>query len=173
MIKGLISTTTRLASALFIVSTIAACGGGGGSDSGSGFIPAPPPEGANLDVTLGDANGNTITEITPLKAGLFRVVVTTPDGNPLPQEVVKRPPLGTRSVNRQTDAAERVVYYRNLCVSSRPLRGRPRPVPGFFSFAPSMRPVSKTGPTYRNILPLQRLGGALAVCRDDSGSMMM
>ena len=88
MIKGLISTTTRLASALFIVSTIAACGGGGGSDSGSGFIPAPPPEGANLDVTLGDANGNTITEITPLKAGLFRVVVTAPDGNPLPQEVV-------------------------------------------------------------------------------------
>ena len=60
MIKGLISTTTRLASALFIMSTIAACGGGGGSDSGSGFIPAPPPEGANLDVTLGDANGNTI-----------------------------------------------------------------------------------------------------------------
>lgn len=97
MIKGLISTTTRLASALFIVSTIAACGGGGGSDSGSGFIPAPPPEGANLDVTLGDANGNTITEITPLKAGLFRVVVTTPDGNPLPQEVVTgEASLGTR-----------------------------------------------------------------------------
>ena len=88
MIKGLISTTTRLASALFIASTIAACGGGGGSDSGSGFIPAPPPEGASLDVTLGDANGNSITEITPLKTGLFRVVVTTPDGNPLPQEVV-------------------------------------------------------------------------------------
>lgn len=67
MIKGLISTTTRLASALFIVSTIAACGGGGGSDSGSGFFPAPPPEGANsapdkLTVKLTLPNGSFITE---------------------------------------------------------------------------------------------------------------
>ena len=114
MIKGLISTTTRLASAIFIVSTIAACGGGGGSESGSGFIPAPPPEGANLDVTLGDANGNTITEITPLKAGLFRVVVTAPDGNPLPQEVVTgeaslgtlQPESGTALTNDFTQSLE-------------------------------------------------------------------
>ena len=115
MIKGLISTTTRLASAIFIVSTIAACGGGGGSESGSGFIPAPPPEGADLDVTLGDANGNTITEITPLKAGLFRVAVTTPDGNPLPQEVVtgeasRHPPAGSLALtNDFTQSLEEAV----------------------------------------------------------------
>lgn len=49
----------------------------------------------------------------------------------------------------------------------------PAQFPDFSPSPPSMRPVSKTGPTYRNIFPLQRLGGALAVCRDDSGSMMM
>ncbi|MEK9995465.1 MAG: hypothetical protein VW664_04020, partial [Halieaceae bacterium] len=67
---------------------LAACGGGGGSDSGGGFVPAPEPEGATIDVALTDASGSSITEITPLNTGLFQVAVTTPSGEPLAQEVV-------------------------------------------------------------------------------------
>ncbi len=70
------------------VAVLAACGGGGGSDSGGGFVPAPEPEGATIDVALTDASGSSITEITPLNTGLFQVAVTTPGGEPLAQEVV-------------------------------------------------------------------------------------
>ena len=56
------------------------------------------------------------------------------------------PPIPISLTVKLTSPMKPVVYYRDLCVSGRPLRGRPRPVPGFFSFAPSMRPVSKTGP---------------------------
>lgn len=78
MIKGLISTTTRLASALFIVSTIAACGGGGGSDSGSGFVSDifnnPPPAGSTISFE-GSGECEALTEVPPIpdtnKAGAY------------------------------------------------------------------------------------------------------
>ena len=65
-------------------------GGGGGdsNDGASGFLPAPEPKGANVDITLVGINGESSTEITPLEAGRFQVTVTTPDGEALAQEVV-------------------------------------------------------------------------------------
>ena len=78
----------RLASLMAISAFITACGGGGGSDSGGGFVPPPAPEGADISLDLADIAGNRITEITPLRDGLFRVAVKAPNGDALPQEVV-------------------------------------------------------------------------------------
>ena len=88
MIKGWIRKMNRLASFLAIFALITACGGGGGSDSGGGFVPPSEPEGASLDISLTDIQGNTITEITPVKQGVFRIAVSDAKGQPVAQEVV-------------------------------------------------------------------------------------
>ena len=79
----------RFIGVFFFMLVLSACGGGGGSgDLNDGFVPAPAPEGATIDVSLTDADGNAISEITPLQAGLFRVSVSSPDGDPVGKEVV-------------------------------------------------------------------------------------
>ena len=88
MIKGYIRKMNRLVHLLAMSFVVSACGGGGGSDNGAGFVPAPEPEGAGINITLADENGTSITEISPLQAGLFKIAVTKPNGDPLAQEVV-------------------------------------------------------------------------------------
>jgi hypothetical protein len=78
----------RLVQFVAMTFIVSACGGGGGGDNGAGFVPAPAPEGANISLDLADIAGNEITEITPLRDGLFRVAVKAPNGDALPQEVV-------------------------------------------------------------------------------------
>ena len=72
---------------IFFMLVVSACGGGGSGDINDGFAPAPAPQGATIDVTLADADGDALSEITPLQAGLFRVSVSSPDGNPVGKEV--------------------------------------------------------------------------------------
>lgn len=97
MINGLIRKIHHLVTLLFIAVLASACGGGsGGDNNGGGFVPAPEPEGATISVSLTDRNGSAITEITPLKEGLFRVTVLSPSGQPVPQEVVS----ATSSIGR-------------------------------------------------------------------------
>jgi len=89
MIYGWISPLQRPIFALLMTIALSACGGGsGGSESGGGFVPPPAPEGADISLDLADIAGNRITEITPLRDGLFRVAVKAPNGDALPQEVV-------------------------------------------------------------------------------------
>ncbi len=89
MIKGWIRKMNRLASLLAISALFSACGGGGGgSDSGGGFVPPPAPQGATISVSLSNIAGQQITEISPVQQGVFRISVSDPSGNPLPQEVV-------------------------------------------------------------------------------------
>ena len=90
MIKGYIRKMNRLVHFVAVAFIVSACGGGGGSDNGAGFVPAPTPEpqGATIDVTLTDTQGQSITEISPIKQGAFLISVTDPDGLPAPQEVV-------------------------------------------------------------------------------------
>ncbi|MGB0624075.1 MAG: hypothetical protein ACPGLW_04450, partial [Luminiphilus sp.] len=79
----------RLASLLAFSALFSACGGGGGgSDSGGGFVPPPAPQGATISVSLSNIAGQQITEISPVQQGVFRINVSDPSGNPLPQEVV-------------------------------------------------------------------------------------
>ena len=97
MINGLIRKIHHLVTLLFIAVLASACGGGSdGDNNGGGFVPAPEPEGATISVSLTDRNGSAITEITPLKEGLFRVTVLSPSGQPVPQEVVS----ATSSIGR-------------------------------------------------------------------------
>ena len=88
MIKGWIRKTNRLVVTGFIAMAVGACGGGGGSDDGGGFVPPAEPKGATLDISLTDIQGNTITEITPLRQGVFRIAVSDASGQPVTQEVV-------------------------------------------------------------------------------------
>ena len=84
MIKGWIRETSRLVHLMAITFIVSACGGGGGGDSGAGFVPVPTPEpqGATIDVTLTDTQGQSITEISPVKQGVFLISVMDPDGPP-------------------------------------------------------------------------------------------
>ena len=66
---------------------LSACGGGGSGDLNDGFVPAPAPQGATIDGMLTNANGNALSEITPRQAGLSRVSVTSPDGNPVGKKI--------------------------------------------------------------------------------------
>ena len=89
MIKGSIRKISHLVTLLFIAILASSCGGGGDDGgNGSGFVPPPEPEGADISVSITDRDGSAITEITPLREGLFRVKVLSPSGQPLPQEVV-------------------------------------------------------------------------------------
>ncbi|MCH1611174.1 MAG: hypothetical protein L7S53_07690, partial [Luminiphilus sp.] len=90
MIKGHIRKQNRFAHLVAMTFIVSACGGGGGSggDNGAGFVPAPEPKGAMIDVTLTDTQGQSVTEISPVQQGVFLVSVTNPDGLPAPQEVV-------------------------------------------------------------------------------------
>ena len=84
-----IGYSCRFIGVFFFMLGLSACGGGGGSgDLNDGFVPAPAPQGATIDVLLTDADGNALSEITPLQAGLFRVSVSSPDGDPVGKEVV-------------------------------------------------------------------------------------
>ena len=84
-----IGYSCRFIGVFFFMLGLSACGGGGGSgDLNDGFVPGPAPQGATIDVLLTDADGNALSEITPLQAGLFRVSVSSPDGNPVGKEVV-------------------------------------------------------------------------------------
>ena len=97
MIKGWIRKMNRLASLLAISALFSACGGGGGgSDSGGGFVPPPAPKGASISITLADIQGNEITEISPIKQGVFYISVKDPNGNPIQQEIV----TGTTTLGR-------------------------------------------------------------------------
>ena len=78
----------RFIDVFFFMLVLSACGGGGSGDLNDGFVPAPAPQGATIDVLLTDADGNALSEITPIQAGLFRVSVSSPDGNPVGKEVV-------------------------------------------------------------------------------------
>ena len=89
MIKGSIRKISHLVTLLLIAVLASSCGGGGDDGgNGSGFVPAPEPEGADISVSITDRDGSAITEITPLREGLFRVKVLSPSGQPLSQEVV-------------------------------------------------------------------------------------
>ena len=95
MIYGWISSLQHPIFALLLAIALSACGGGGGGDSDNGagfvpapFVPAPEPQGAKIDVTITDTQGQSITEISPVQQGVFLVSVTNPDGLPAPQEVV-------------------------------------------------------------------------------------
>ena len=83
-----IGYSCRFIGVFFFMLGLSACGGGGGSgDLNDGFVPAPAPQGATIDVLLTDADGNALSEITPFQAGLSRVSVSSPDGDPLGKEV--------------------------------------------------------------------------------------
>jgi hypothetical protein len=89
MIYGWISPWQHPIFALFLAIAVSACGGGGGgSDIGGGFVPPPAPQGATISVSLSNITGQQITEISPVQQGVFRINVSDPSGNPLPQEVV-------------------------------------------------------------------------------------
>jgi hypothetical protein len=89
MIYGWISPLQRPIFPLFLAIALSACGGGsGGSDSGGGFVPPPAPQGATISVSLSNIAGQQITEVSPVQQGVFRISVSDPSGNPLPQEVV-------------------------------------------------------------------------------------
>ena len=85
MIKGYIRKMNRLVQFVAMAFIVSACGGGGGGDNGAGFVPA---QGAGINITLADENGTSITEISPLQAGLFKIAVTKPNGGSLAQAVV-------------------------------------------------------------------------------------
>ena len=89
MIYGWISPLQRPILPLFLAIALSACGGGGGgSDGGGGFVPPSAPQGATISVSLSNIAGQQITEISPVQQGVFRISVSDPSGNPLPQEVV-------------------------------------------------------------------------------------
>ena len=71
MIKGYIRKMNRFVHLVAMTFIVSACGGG--SDNGAGFVPAPTPEpqGATIDVTLTDTQGQLITEISPVQQGVF------------------------------------------------------------------------------------------------------
>jgi len=89
MIKGWIRKMNRLATFAATAALVTACGGGGGTeDNGTGFVPAAPPEGAKINITLTDLQGRETTEITPLSSGVFRIKVSSPGGDALTQKLV-------------------------------------------------------------------------------------
>ena len=77
----------RFIGVFFFMLVLNACGGGGRGDLNDGFVPAPAPKGATIDVMLTNADSNALSEITPFQAGLSRVSVSSPDGDPLGKEV--------------------------------------------------------------------------------------
>ena len=97
MIKGWIRKMNRLATFVATAVLVTACGGGGGTeDNGTGFVPAAPPQGAKINITLTDLEGNEITEISPIKSGTFLISAKNSGGDPIAQAVV----TGTTTIGR-------------------------------------------------------------------------